>query len=215
MSRTDVFATKLKQFDGLIRYAARRCRTPAIDADDLYQEGTIILDNMLDKYEFDPASDDFDRMFKTELWHGLVDALRKTKAKKRDFRSTSYLEDIEADDYSVVVGGKSPEDILSEKEVAIRVGEFLDKLIAALDYDSVLVLGELVSPTSWDELPRDVKSLSDYDLYERVPSKVPNYIRAEVLGMSPTKFKRTIRKIRSRASQVLKAYPINAEISVG
>lgn len=88
--RDEVFLQKLREFEGLIRYASRRYHIPGVlDPDDLYQEGLLILDKMLcDDYAYvlDPDSIDFKKMFKTELWHGLWKVLQKCKTQKRDWK---------------------------------------------------------------------------------------------------------------------------------
>ncbi len=65
-----LFKTALLEYEGLIWSAARRYHIPGLlDPEDLYQEGCIILAEMLRDGTFEAESIDFQKMFKTKLWH--------------------------------------------------------------------------------------------------------------------------------------------------
>lgn len=212
----DEFMDKLKEFDSLIRYAAHRCRIPGVlDPEDLYQEGLLILDRMFhDDYEYYLETDvDFRKMFKTELWHGLIKIINKHKAKRRDFKKVlneDYI-DIErkvqmreegAPAVEAFQGNYDPEQAFFVKEEADQVELFMDKLVERLDDDANVVLQELMYPTDWEDIPEVFKWTATDGVYERMPKRVPLHIIAELLGWPHIKVRRAVKRIR-KASQEL------------
>jgi len=214
-SYSEEYLRKLREFDRLIRYAAFRYRIPGVlDSEDLYQEGLIILDKMFRKYNFHPDSDDFRKMFKTELWHGLWHVLQKYKQSKRDWRRVlnkdlSTLE-LASDEESgnlhsdaLHAFASSPEDHVRETQTNESLSLFLDTLVARLDDEARVVLSELLYPRSWSEIPEESKKNSSDDIYWRCPKKrIPRHILASILGFPKIRVRRAIKRIRSAALEV-------------
>jgi len=210
------FTRKLSEYENLIRYASRRYRIRGVlEPEDLYQEGLMILDSMFHKYDFDPDSVDFRKMFKTELWHGLWHVLKLHKTQKR--HHTKLHPDDYADlekkaahsgmsnlpgDPSVFCASSDPEESYSLVEEERVVESFVDKLVDRLDAEAQLVLNELVYPREWEEIPDYCKMTQDLMLYERVPSRIPNHVIAELLDIPIIRVRRAIRRIRTEARQL-------------
>lgn len=218
--REAVFLDKLQEYEGLIRFASKRYQIPGIlDCEDLYQEGCMILNKMLQDdyaYPLDPYSRDFRKMFKTELWHRLGHCTHKQKARKRDYRKVAFKDfgDIdptpvndssardtftneELDSFS---SGLSPEELYEAIEHQCDVEEFLDNLIESLDDEAQIVLSELLFPTPWEEIPDSCKLKSDFTVRVRNPKKkIPQSVLAEMLDWPLVRVRRAITRIRRTA----------------
>lgn len=217
-SREDVFLKKVKEYDSLIRYAAKRYKiSGVVDPDDLYQEGLFILDECVRKSSFEPDSSDFRKMFKTKLWHGLGKAIHKRKAKKRtwkkilnedfsqlerlvsrshDYSSSSELGASVEDFYSAKL---NPEQSLELREEVNEVDKFLELLVDRLDDDARIVLYELLYPREWSDIPEDCIANAFGDEYWRVPKKIPKAVIARAMDWPLTKFRRAVSRVRKQS----------------
>lgn len=207
------FLRKLQDFDRLIRFAARRYKIPGVlDADDLYQEGLIILNMMFSKYDFSPDSDDFRKLFKTELWHGLYKVLQRHKQSKRDFRklvNQDYSIYEQATDEELAAGSDiiplaaSPESQFFSREDQTQVREFIEKLSERLDSETRIILSELLYPREWSDIPPEFHCNSTTDSYWRRPKKIiPRHVIADMLGIPRIRMRRAVNRIRVLATQV-------------
>lgn len=202
-----VYQQKLKEYESLMRYAARRYRIQGVlDPDDLYQEACVILYRMFLKYDFDENSVDFRKMFKTELWHGLSKVLHRFKTKKRDHTKPvrGNAETLENEGLVSFCdqGHPSPEDQVIQNESVAEVDKFLETLIMRLDDEALVVLYELLYPRSWLDVPDSYKANVFDDKYWRAPKKVPQHVVAGVLGLPLIRVRRTIKRIRREAVRV-------------
>ncbi len=227
----DLFLRKLKEYEGLIRYASQRYRVPGVlEAEDLFQEGLCILNEMFGKYSFEPDSVDFRKMFKTELWHGLWKVLQKHKTQKRDWKrklnadfsdleriisndfrgardlSTSYVGHVGQDKIfkpdAFQSTGDPEQDLILQQQQDIIEG-FVDALIEKLDDDARIVLHELLYPRDWEDIPDEFKITGEWsDIYWRRPKKVPQHVVAKLLGWPLIKVRRAIKRIRREAVAV-------------
>lgn len=208
---TELFLRKVEEWEGLIRFASHRYRIPGVlEPDDLYQEGLMILDDMFRKYDFEPDSDDFRKMFKTELWHGLWHVLQKYKTIKRDWRKVTPKDfaDIERDLASGEADGLpldrvtctfTPEEAYEIKESTENTERFIEMLVDRLDDEARVVLSELIYPRTWDEIPDKYKCTGNDEVYWRVPKKVPQHVLADLLGWPLIRVRRAITRIRKHA----------------
>lgn len=222
MTQADVFSKKLKEFDKLIRYASWRLkRDGVIEAQDLYQEGLLLLNKMFST-RFDPDSVDFRKMFKTELWHGLKHIVHDRKATKRGLQFRNGM--VNVDDLNVHLMEKRPmadslkrdvsvytEEMTShengelsylETETQKQIDYFLEELTHRLDDEARIVLLELLQPREWSDIPEDQRVTKEGDEHFRLPSKVPQATIARYLGMSSTGLRRAVKRIREAAVQL-------------
>ena len=217
MTDTTLFVQKLKEHESLIRYAAKRYRIQGVvEPEDLYQEGLMILHQMIDKYDFDPYSDDFRKMFKTELWHGLWKMLRHSKATKRDHRAT-VVHDFQEPDYdehgnhehskprlnaALASPDSQPDEAVSDQQHAARTVVFLHRLRASLDSEARDVLDYVLNPPTWDDVPPALRVTKEGDEYWKLPSRIPQHVTAFMLGIPIIRFRRALKRIRKKAALI-------------
>ncbi len=219
MECLDSFESKLKEFENLIWYVARRYHIAGVlDVEDLFQEGLLILDSMFDKYSCHPDSVDFRKLFKTELWHGLSKALRKHKTQKRDYRIAESFESIifaEPDSTTRAVGYKeqdlnleceSSESSYLENQEHQEIIDLVSKLFSRLNEDEQTVLDLLINPMDWDEIDPSFQTTMDGLEYYRVPVNPPQHSIAGTLGWSLTYYKQTLLSVRKSVKLVSKEY---------
>lgn len=205
-----LFIRKLQEWEGLIKFASRRYSVPGVlDPEDLYQESLIILDNMFRKYDFEPDSDDFRKMFKTELWHGLWHVLQRTKASKRDWKRLVPKDYSDMENESTcgdrdvapghVMSTDNPELAYAEKEAHEAVDKLIDLLVERLDDEAKVILNEMLHPRSWDDIPEEFKFTGREEVYWRTPKHIPQHTIAEVLGWPLIRVRRAAKRVRRQA----------------
>jgi len=172
---------------------------------------------MFVEYDFDPESDDFRKMFKTELWHGLWKVLQKFKTQKRDWKRLvqkdySDLESRAASDSwasdpgdpdvgeEILSGKLTPFQRLETLEDISELDEFIDTLVHRLDDEARVLLSEILYPRSWDEIPQEYKTNGTEDEYWRVPKKIPQHVIARMLGWPLIRVRRALSRIRKQAA---------------
>ncbi|MCG8433048.1 MAG: hypothetical protein MJA83_03325 [Gammaproteobacteria bacterium] len=155
------------------------------------------------------ADTEFNKMFKTELWHGLSKIIQLHKTQKRDYKRVmsedfSELESTrpEFSLLSSFEGTSNPERDCLLREEAYRVDSFLKRLSETLDSDANVVLHELIYPTPWEDIPEVFKWTSAGGVYERVPQKVPLHIVADLLDWPLIKVRRAVKRIRKRGQEL-------------
>lgn len=218
------YERKLQEYKPLIKYAARRYSIPGVagaEADDLYQEGCLILDWMVRHSQFEVDSHDFRKMFKTKLWHGLADTLKSHKRKKNDYRKVVYYEqrredldgeaqakelsaqDLETSLQSIRGSERDPEQAALDYEQMLKVERFIEILTARLDSDARKMFYELLYPKSWDEIPEEYHRTSQGDVHWRKPrKKIPQHVIADMLGWSVMRVRRSTGRLRREAAAV-------------
>lgn len=222
MNHTEIFTEKRKEFSGLIRYAAKRYQIPGLlDKEDLQQEALIILDEFVKSDRFHPDTDDFRKMFKTTLWHGLSNVLRAHKTQKRDYRKKLHqdfseleqrMSDFEGTNLRIALDlgfgealsiQANPEEFSIAMEKIAELDMFLKQLEGILDKDAKVVLQEILVPRSWDEIPEYCKVNTSGDEYWRTPrKKVPQQVIARYLDWPLIRVKRAIKRIRRKATEI-------------
>lgn len=224
-----LFDRKLQKYDRLIRYASYRYALPGVlEHEDLYQEGLIILATFIKSDRFDPDSIDFEKMFKTELWHGLSHHLHKFKTAKRDFKKIIPHDYSDLERYacrrpslqrSKMLGLGSyaqnkisiesfychadPQEAIELRESMARINGFVKLLVSRLDEEAIEILEEILDPTPWEDIPEYLKSTQHDDLYWREPKKkVPQHIIARMMDLPLIRVRRAIKRIKRAALDV-------------
>lgn len=219
----DVFLRKLKEFEGLLRFAAQRYSiNGVVEPDDLYQEGCVLLDTMIRNGVFEPDSEDFRKMFKTRLWHELWRFPRAAKSQKRDYRKnlsfdvsptlqdlmTEQVDCTQSDpgtfDPEKALGTEttSPEITVLVHEESVRTSKFLDELRSRLDADACRVFQELVSPRTWEDIPQQYRETVWGDGYFRLPRRIPHRVLADTFDWPMSRFRHALRRIRRVAKEL-------------
>lgn len=220
MSSHKEFLKKKDHFERLIQFCAKRLHIPGVlDQEDLYQEGLLILNAMFVKYDVSPDSEDFNKLFKTELWHRLTNITLFYKRSKRDYRKIDHSVKTKADREDSDFEGRNPmylkfledlhdegltpEDAAIENQESVMCEEVLDMLNERLDDESLEVLFELVVPRDADEIPLDAMTTQRGDAYWRRPRKsIPKHTLARMLGMPSIRIRRAIKRIKVAVLEV-------------
>lgn len=219
-SKSDVFMSKLREYDRLIRFASRRLTIQGVvDPDDLYQEGIHILDKFVSETQFDANSVDFRKLFKCHLWHGLINKMNYAKAKKRDHTKTAYISAIEDSDnessdsfmlersadaliLDSLQDRTTGEDRLMQVEAAQAVEDFIERLIDRLDAAQQRVLQAVISPPEWEQISAAAQTTVSGFVYLRTPRSMPQQVLASFLGVPLSRFRKDLRAIRRTATQL-------------
>lgn len=209
---TSTFLKKLREYERLMKFASYRYSVPGLDPDDMYQEALLILDKMLRKYDFDPDSSDFRKMFKTELWHGLWNVMHRYKVSKRSWKKVVHFDYHDLDtkgpldsrvSIEAVSSNSTPETHVIASQANKEIEKFIQTLTERLDDDAQRVLAEILNPKSWDEIPEEFKENQFGDDYWRTPKKkVPLHVIAYMLDWSHIRVRRAMRRIRREAKEL-------------
>lgn len=193
------FLAQRKKYESLMQYAAFRCAIPGVlDQEDLYQEALIILDKMFRKYDFAPDTDDFRKLFKTELWHGLCKVVAKYNTQARDHKmsvSANTNDEGGYDLFSRTSGDYGdPEEILVYAEGVKRSEKLLSMLMGSISEDAIAVL----------ELTLDQDGMRDAlrSEYTRLPARLCSSMLGEYLGWDKARVSRAKAELESRALAV-------------
>lgn len=209
MKRDDLFQQRLTQFEALVIHASRDCARPVAgaEAEDLYQEALLVLDQCVKEYSYLPDAD-WERVFKTALWHKMVSCVRTAEASKRDWRRVAT-----PSHYRVGSSGgeAGPEDLLdcltnvpstfplAEDELIAREDEerfdsFVTELLARISEAEQILLFELLYPR---DLSADVKIL-----YARLPKRQSTYLLARLLGWPREQVRKVLLRLRVNATHL-------------
>lgn len=215
----EFFLKKLKEFESLLWYVAKRFEIPGVlSKEDLYQEGLITLDFALEQnWEYHPDTPEFNRMFKSRLYHAMSAQLRFHKQRCRDWRNelrdsvTSY-EDSEGSllDNLQQSTFRSPDYRLENDSVKMFFVALESRIEDAASNGSIwggsaddaLTIFRMISDPNF-EVPQSV-----VDMYERFPSRLTNTILSEVLGWNVMRVRRAVSKLRKHAKELSIDYGI-------
>lgn len=194
----NLFAARKAEYEGLLKYAAQRYSVPGVlDFDDVYQLSQTILLNFVTEQppEILNSPEDFRKLFKTALFHDLINEVNKTKAQCRDWRrqvsSTGSTSD--GEEFSLLdllpSGDADPEACYEQVESQERANEFFLALANRLSDDGKLLLLELVNPR---DVPAELRAQ-----YKRAPmSQTSTWLLSQYLGWPCPKVTRELKKLR-------------------
>jgi hypothetical protein len=204
----ELIRTKKTAYEGLLVAAAKRYEIPGIlTFDDVYTLSLEILFTFVTTYDEHIVNDpiQFQKLFKTELFHRLINEVAKHKAACRDYRkhvsSTITTDDGEYNFLeSIPDADLNPEEFLALQQAEGDVDQFILELAEELTTDEKELLIEMLSP-------RDLPSKEEQILlrYKRTPSDPASpWLLANYLGWKFSKVNRVRNAIRRKA-QALRA----------
>ncbi len=218
----EFFEKKVIEYEPLLWYAARRFEIPGIlPREDLYQEGLIVLDELLTETIVNhPDSGDFTRSFKTRLFHRMSEKLKPHKTQKRDWKKELrdlLFKDERDNDGTVSIFNRIPQstfpspDHLSE---LLALQQYLDALESDLKQasltgqlwgnsadDALEVLHLVIDPDL--KIPKEISSI-----YERFPTALTKPLLSELTGWDRNKVRRALRRLRKHARELAPKFGI-------
>jgi len=206
------FNKQAKKYNRKLRRIAENLKIPGVlDPDDLFQEGLIILDRVLNEYNFDPESTDFEKYFKTAAYHRMITLQRYHQAKMRNWKKTVVESGCKSRDDegpaffldTLPSANCTPEEYLMYSDSETKAANFRADLIELLPMETVELLIELIDPTPMSE--NEVKAY-----FHRIPSNIsrsrPTWLIAQQLKWSRSKVRRHMLKIREAAASLAPLY---------
>lgn len=206
------FEVLLKKFNSLIQFAAERMAIPGkIDSDDQYQEGCLVLKEVLDTtlnggvYGFaDPNCNEFAAVFKTGLWWRLTQKLNAHKAKCRDVRkeTSPYISSDEGDEIALWDFDTEVCRMTSLFEMpgsALEFKEVLGLINGRLPENGKKLVALFIDPTPMKDLIEEyVKGR------QRVPNKrIPLHLYRTYLGMTRFPFEDLMYLVKNVVLEVM------------
>ena len=212
------FLKKLAEFEPLIWYAAKRYEVRGrLPAEDLYQEGLLALDDTLEQHwQHDPESHEFNRAFKSRLWHRMSHCLRHHNTESRDWKKEvrSFVNE-EGDEISPLEN--VPQTTFPDPDITLRVRDVLRYLHAIKEdlidqalkasiwgnsADDALQILQIIMASD-DEIPDSMR-----DMYERIPSRLTKTVLVELTGWDIMKVRRGLNRLRTTAKKLAPSYGI-------
>lgn len=187
-----VDSTILNQVERLVRYAANQYAIPGVLAsEDLYQEGMLVLLEVLNELNEAEKSDEelVVRKLKAHLWYAMKYIPRHYRAKKRDVRSTVSSTELDVYDLLPDEYYLNPEEVCIHRDTEAFFDILLSELETDGDFFGSAVLSELVFPS---ELPDGVESS-----YERMPVHRSINMLSRLMDLPWHTVRRALERVRS------------------
>lgn len=210
---------KIEEFDKLLWFAAKRFAISGVLLpEDLYQEGLIALDESLEEdWQHHPDTKEFERSFKSRLFHRMSHCLRWYKQDCRDWRKEVHevINNFEDEDEGSSLLERVEQNMFPSPDTSCEIRDLYHFLESVRDrLDDISINGSL-----WNNSADDALEILDLimdpiipdnicQMYERVPGHLSNALLAEVTGWDIMKVRRAIKRLREIASDIAPNFDI-------
>lgn len=201
------FVLFLERFKRLIEYASVRYSIDGIlEKEVLYQEGLIVLYEILDIYDGKADDEEVCRRFKAALFYKMLDQVKFYKCRCRDWKLTvnNNATDEEVDLISSCVEDDyylSPYEYMEHKNLEKFFDYLVCELIEERDDEALVVLNEIAFTRQIDK--------EIMDSFERFPRNLSYQILSKVLNKNYGVVRGALNRIRSKCIVICPKFDIS------
>lgn len=208
------FLDQLRHHESTIWAIARKHEAPPVLlAEDLYQEGLVILDRLCKEYE-EFSTDYIECYLRTTFVSHCLNQIKYSTRQTRDSRKTLQLSSITDNLYSkakVIMADvevyPSSEDLYVLRQLELEAEEFLNGVYDKLSSDCKKLFDLIVRFEYRDDLIPSALLAA----YKRTPSQMTVPILSQLLGWHISKTRRVLNKIKRRVKHAIRSYQTKSE----